>query len=81
MPPGELAALWQQYLHAFAALLLRMRGDTQSSAAQRLVRRRRGSRQLQMLQCISCCRSVMSACPASSCGTDLPGIAPGGGSC
>jgi hypothetical protein len=38
MPRGELAALWQQYLHAFAALLLQMRGDTQSAAAHRLVR-------------------------------------------
>jgi hypothetical protein len=38
MPRGELAALWQQYLHVFAALLLRMHGDTQSSSAHRLVR-------------------------------------------
>lgn len=38
MPQQELARLWQQYLHAFAALLLQMRGDTESVAARKLVR-------------------------------------------
>ncbi len=37
MPRLELAALWQQYLHAFAALLLQMRGNIQSDAGRRLL--------------------------------------------
>lgn len=38
MPREELARLWQQFLHAFAALLLQMRGDATSPAARKLVR-------------------------------------------
>lgn len=38
MPRQQLSSLWQQFLHAFAALLLRMRGNLESAPARKLVR-------------------------------------------